>query len=338
MLPTEKVSVVVPLYNCGSFIHECLTSIINQDYDDIEILVINDSSTDNSLKIVQSIAKEHFNVRIINSPVNQGLCKTRNTGIIEASGEYIVCVDADDVIAPYAINHLMNAIQYDEDVSFAFGGTVVIDSQSCLVEVRDFDPLLPLDTKPITANYFTTGNLVGHGSGVIFRKNKALKIGMYDEEMRTLSNEVSSDWDFYLNLANNGSYKFVPEYLVAYRIHSDGMSQKSTLAIFKSCVYVIEKNRCGKRHARSAKTPCIENIEMPRYFLGQALSNKEFHSVLVITVSMLRMGEIRTTFNVYTLAIFRKIQRYLLGCTPTRSKDIPVEREKMALSEYWNSR
>lgn len=90
-----KISIIVPVYNTGTYIKKCLDSLINQTLKDIEIIVINDHSTDNS----SDILKEYENkIILINNKVNYGIGKTRNIGIEKATGEFITFIDSDDYI------------------------------------------------------------------------------------------------------------------------------------------------------------------------------------------------------------------------------------------------
>ena len=93
-----KVSIVIPVYNVEKYIEECLESAINQTLNDIEIIVVNDGSTDNSLEKVKPYEKKYNNVRIINQ-TNKGLSGARNTGLRNATGEYIYFLDSDDYIS-----------------------------------------------------------------------------------------------------------------------------------------------------------------------------------------------------------------------------------------------
>lgn len=96
-----KISIIVPIYNQASILHECLGSLIQQTLPDIEILLINDASTDNSLEIIKSCQAQFPNiVRVINSPINLGPGGARNLGIESASGKYIGFVDSDDIVLP----------------------------------------------------------------------------------------------------------------------------------------------------------------------------------------------------------------------------------------------
>ena len=92
-----KISVIVPVYNVEKYLKECLESIINQTFKDIEIICINDGSTDNSLDILNQYAEKDNRIKVITQS-NQGLSAARNTGIKYANGEYISFIDSDDYI------------------------------------------------------------------------------------------------------------------------------------------------------------------------------------------------------------------------------------------------
>lgn len=93
----KLISVIVPCYNVAEYVERCLKSICNQTYRNLEILLINDGSTDNTLSIIEKIAQHDMRVRII-SQNNQGLSAARQRGIEESTGEYITFVDSDDYV------------------------------------------------------------------------------------------------------------------------------------------------------------------------------------------------------------------------------------------------
>ncbi len=102
-----KVSIIVPVYNVENYLDRCLDSLINQSFDDIEIICINDGSTDNSLSILKDYEKKDARVKIINKD-NSGVSDCRNNGINVANGEYIVFVDSDDWIDVNMIETMYN--------------------------------------------------------------------------------------------------------------------------------------------------------------------------------------------------------------------------------------
>ena len=92
-----KISVIIPCYNVEDFVEECLDSVINQTFEDMEIICINDGSTDNTLSILESYAKRDDRIKILNQN-NQGLSASRNRALEMAKGEYIFFLDSDDYI------------------------------------------------------------------------------------------------------------------------------------------------------------------------------------------------------------------------------------------------
>ena len=106
----KKVSIVVPVYNVEKYLGVCLDSIINQTYSNLEIILVNDGSTDNSGKICNEYAKNDKRIKLINRE-NGGLSAARNTGIDSASGEYLFFIDSDDSMDIHTIEMLVNAAE-----------------------------------------------------------------------------------------------------------------------------------------------------------------------------------------------------------------------------------
>ena len=95
---SDLITVVVPVYNVESYLERCVTSIRKQSHTNLEILLVNDGSTDKSLEICQRLEQEDQRIRLI-SQANGGLSAARNTGIAQAKGQYIAFIDSDDVIS-----------------------------------------------------------------------------------------------------------------------------------------------------------------------------------------------------------------------------------------------
>mgnify|MGYP004521428189 CR=1 FL=1 len=113
----KKLTVVIPLYNQQQYIEQCLKSVLNQNFKDIEVLVIDDGSTDDSFSICNRIAQSDYRVRIIHQE-NKGLSEARKTGIINCNTEYITFVDADDFILKNAYEYASEAMEKDIDMIF----------------------------------------------------------------------------------------------------------------------------------------------------------------------------------------------------------------------------
>ena len=113
---TDLVSVIVPVYNGEKYLRKCIESIINQTYANIEIILINDGSTDNSGVMCDSYAHSDNRIRVIHTQ-NNGPAAARNIGIENSKGEFVFFVDADDFIENNALNLLVeNYNQYKADI------------------------------------------------------------------------------------------------------------------------------------------------------------------------------------------------------------------------------
>ena len=115
-----KVNVIVPVYNVGAYLTEFFESLMNQTFQDFDVWVVNDKSTDNSLDIIENFANSFPDkIHIINNVINLGLCGARNEGLnqCDSQGEYILLLDSDDYIAPEFIEKMVNnADKYHADV------------------------------------------------------------------------------------------------------------------------------------------------------------------------------------------------------------------------------
>ncbi len=107
---SHLVSVIVPLYNYSKYITWCMQSVLNQEYDNIELIVVDDCSTDNSFEVASIFARTHSNTKVIKTEVNSGYSKAKNEGIAASRGEYIVTLDADDMLTKESVQPRLAAI------------------------------------------------------------------------------------------------------------------------------------------------------------------------------------------------------------------------------------
>ena len=104
------VSVIIPIYNVEKYLGRCLDSVINQDYKNIEIILINDGATDNSLNIAIDYQKKDKRIKVF-SQKNQGLSAARNTGLDKAVGNYITFIDSDDYVSKDYVSYMFNLLK-----------------------------------------------------------------------------------------------------------------------------------------------------------------------------------------------------------------------------------
>lgn len=106
----KKISIIVPIYNCEKYISRCIESIVNQTYKNIEIILINDGSTDSTINILKNYEKRDNRINIINKS-NTGVSDSRNIGIKKSTGDYIIFVDSDDWLEPDMIEKMTKKIE-----------------------------------------------------------------------------------------------------------------------------------------------------------------------------------------------------------------------------------
>ena len=113
------ISLVIPVYGVEKYIANCLKSVVNQEYKDFELLLVNDGTKDKSVEVINNFLKDYdLNYRIINKE-NGGLASARNEGIKKAKGEYVAFLDADDAISSDFLLNLFNSLQ-GKDYDFSF--------------------------------------------------------------------------------------------------------------------------------------------------------------------------------------------------------------------------
>lgn len=110
-----KVSVIVPVYNTSKYLNRCLDSLVNQTLKDIEIIIINDKSTDDSIDIIKEYENKYKNIRVIHNKTNKGIGYNRNLGIEKSSGKYISFIDSDDWVSQDMYEKMYNKAIKDKD-------------------------------------------------------------------------------------------------------------------------------------------------------------------------------------------------------------------------------
>lgn len=108
-----KISIIIPAYNADSYIEQCVLSAINQTYKNIEVIIVDDGSTDNTLKIIEEVARSHQNILVL-SQKNQGVTAARRAAVSQSTGDYITFLDADDILCSQGIEILVEGCQEGE--------------------------------------------------------------------------------------------------------------------------------------------------------------------------------------------------------------------------------
>lgn len=119
-----KVSIIIPVYNVAPYVEVCINSVLQQDYDSLEIIIVDDRGTDNSMTLVEKLLKNSSqDIIILKHEYNKGLSAARNTGIRQATGDYVFFLDSDDFIEPYCISTLVEMLKKYMYVDMVYGSS-----------------------------------------------------------------------------------------------------------------------------------------------------------------------------------------------------------------------
>lgn len=184
---TPIITVVVPVYNVSDYVPKCLDSLVSQTADNIEIIVVDDGSTDDSGKICDTYAKSHDNVKVIHVE-NGGLSKARNIGINAAHGEFIGFVDGDDWVEPEFYQNLLNLIVANNSDLSSCG--VKYDYDNGEQQLYKEDIVNVSDQEQIYKLLINDKNIYGYACNKLF-KTEVVKQILFDEELYS-----SEDIDF----------------------------------------------------------------------------------------------------------------------------------------------
>lgn len=124
------ISIVIPAYNCEHYIRQCLDSILEQSYADLEIICVEDCSTDGTLEVIEQYATKDARVKLIQHTHNQGISASRNDGMAKAVGEWLMFVDSDDWIDPNTCSNALEAAKYHQADTVVWCYTREFEKQS----------------------------------------------------------------------------------------------------------------------------------------------------------------------------------------------------------------
>jgi len=204
------VSVVIVTYNKADTIGPAIESVLRQTYQDFEILVVDDGSTDETAERVRA-----FGDRVRHLPKeNGGTGSARNLGLAEARGEYVAFLDGDDLWLPRKLEVQMAAFQREPDLVAVQCSAYCVNNELEVVEWRACSP-----ARDSLLNFLLFRNLPAFSSAVVIRRDVACRLGGFGTDLVILS-----DWDMACRLARTGTLRSVPEFLVLYRHYPGNQS------------------------------------------------------------------------------------------------------------------
>lgn len=223
-MPT--VSVVIPTYNSARYVTAAVESVIMQTFRDVEIIVVDDGSTDNTREVIKHYGAP---VRYLYQK-NDGVATARNHGIAESRGRYIGFLDADDTWLPRKLERQLAALSEHPEYRLCYSAHTLADSE-----------LVPLSVGQskrygnALEDLLLRGNVIGSICTVLCERELFAHVGVFDPEL-----SQCADWDMWVRLATLTEFLYLDEPLVTYRQHDMNMSRNAPL-LEKDSVRVLEK-------------------------------------------------------------------------------------------------
>jgi glycosyltransferase involved in cell wall biosynthesis len=233
MTAAGTVSVVIPAYNCADFVGAAIESVLTQTHPALEIIAINDGSTDGTEGVLKSFGTR---VRALSQP-NRGMSAARNRGCELANGEWVAFLDADDTWLPEKLEKQLRAGE-DPEVGLVYTNRYNIGAKGDLPDVQS--EIEPMCSGDVFLHLLTIGNNIT-ASSVLVRRSIVRDFGGFEQSIRG-----TEDWDLWIRIAATWKIAACPEPLVCYRFHG-GMISGDPTRMVSARDRVIERALASER-------------------------------------------------------------------------------------------
>lgn len=225
LMCTRLVTIVIPAYNHGRYLNQAIDSVLNQDYPNIELIVLDDGSTDNTRAVLESYGNRFY----WESQKNMGQANTLNKGWGMAKGEILAYLSADDVLSPQATRTSVRCLLDNPDSVLCYGDFRLIDSESRVIRT--------VVAPEYNYREMVTRFICPPGPGAYFWRDAFVKTGGWDPSFRQYP-----DYDCWLRLGLIGPFTHIREQLAAFRVHEDSQTfAQTTVERAEEALRVIEK-------------------------------------------------------------------------------------------------
>ncbi|MDG2005126.1 MAG: glycosyltransferase family A protein [Novosphingobium sp.] len=213
------VSLIVPAHNASQTLDRTLSSAIGQTYRELEIIVVDDASSDGTEDIVRTWAERDDRIRLVRNDTCSGVGGARNRGAAEASGAYLCFLDADDLLTQDAVEARLQSLQ-SANADFCFAWSAVIDDSDVITGFNE----RAIATDDIFAKLVLHGNILTNGSCIIVTRSTFEAVGGFSEALFAAGCQGCEDYKFYLDVAKRFKIASCERFLVGYRRSRGNMS------------------------------------------------------------------------------------------------------------------
>jgi glycosyltransferase involved in cell wall biosynthesis len=218
------LSVIIPCFNHASFVGEAIEAVLAQSLGDLELIVVDDCSQDNSKEVIEKYVRHDPRVRAIYHEINQGISPTRDSAIRVARGEYLAFCDADDMWMPTKIGRQLELLEKNPEHDVAYCDAAIINEYGMETGGRFSDRFsVPGDGSGRLFEHLCTRNFINIQTAVL-RRECIMDSGYFDDGEGI---RLVDDWWFWLRVSYRHSFIYTDEVLAKYRVHgkSTGLVQ-----------------------------------------------------------------------------------------------------------------
>ncbi|MDG2255714.1 MAG: glycosyltransferase family A protein [Opitutaceae bacterium] len=221
-LRESEVCIIMPMFNSEKYLEDSIRSILDQDISDWNLILIDDGSIDQTVKIAESFAEKHENITLITGHQQKGPSKLRNIGIQKCRSEFIAFLDSDDMMSPNSLSSRIAAIKSDPLAIGSYSPVSLIDPNGLKLDLNG--------TKKEIVNFCDLAGNLFITSCILVRANQIKKLGGFDTNLL-----YGEDWDLWLRLTRLGYYiKCAPQSHIQYRQHPQSHSHSNLHRDFKA--------------------------------------------------------------------------------------------------------
>ena len=254
------VTVIIPAYNRVNYIEDTVRSVLVQTYDNFELIVVDDGSTDGTFEILKSF-EERGDLRLMFHPgrINKGQSASINVGLKASRGEFVAILDSDDLFAPHKLKSQVDYLNTNKNIGLVYGNGIAIDGAgNYLYDIEYGGKEKSNDPDSILLDcYF----LLPQNS--LVRRSVYHKVGLFEEEFR-----AGQDHDMLIRIAEKSNIGYLPEVFFYYRRHDSSISAKGQKVRWQTGFEILRRAR--NRHPYKAVT-LRKRAAVLNFRLGQAL-------------------------------------------------------------------
>ncbi|WP_199453834.1 glycosyltransferase [Marinobacter sp. bablab_jr008] len=248
-----NISVVIPCFNASAFIAETIRSVLMQGRDDVEIVVVDDKSTDDTPQILEQLTRENPMVIRVVSGAGRGPAAARNVGISEANGSYIAFLDADDVWLPNKLQKQLVRLEEAGEKGLVYSDRIWVDGSGAALADSPLQQTFPegyVFTDMIAGNYLVT-------SSVLVPKEALIRVGCFSEAENFTN---CQDYHLWLRLAEIIPFYAVKEPLIKYRVHESNRhkNERPRYVGLVSCLEYAKESPFWNEHSRKPYEPLLK--------------------------------------------------------------------------------